>query len=197
MKNGLLNALKAEDLLPQDPSNTDEVIQGLISAIENYHSAIPREISNTRKELRDLVSTFEKAHEQLLNMSPQAIQIYCNALDAPKGQSTAAIHKALTGAKKAMGVTAAMNNREHNSALNILACDVARIMKVVMQIHPALTRDTDENITVSNGGAAYGRLLRKVAIVGQIDLPDDLYPLMSRGIELLNDPYGNNNTTNV
>ena len=195
MKKALLDALTSEDLLPNSDLKIDRVIEELTCAIEQYHQTLPQEISNTRRELEAHVSTLQKAHEQLLNMSPQALQIYCNASGTPKGQFTSTLQKALTRGQEVLSVALDMNNREHDYARNVWAYHVARIMRDIMEIFPAGTRDNAENITGTNGGAAYARLLRKVAIVGDIELSNDLYPLMKRALELLKNPHGNNNST--
>lgn len=195
MKEALLEALKSENLLPDSDLTTDQVIQELTEAIEEYHKKLPREISDTRKELEALVSTLVKARNQLRDMSPQAIQIYCNVLGTSKGQLTSSILKVLIEAQEAWMVALNMKDREHDSELNVWAYHVARIMSDIMEIYPAATRDNAENITGTNGGAAYGRLLRKVATVGNIPFPKESYPIMRQALDILDDPQGNNMLT--
>jgi len=65
----------------------------------------------------------------------------------------------------------------------VLAFDVARAMRDILKIEPAVTRD-DGNITGEHGGAAYARLLRATMDVAGIALTDIL-PLLQGGLHLL------------
>lgn len=195
MRKALEDALSSEDLLPKERAIIDKTTDALLKAIEQYHSALPPAISNVRKELRNLTSSLKTLHAQYLSMSPQAIQIYCEALGSPKGQFTPSIEGMLTNTEKALEIANSMKNITPKTALNILVYQVAEIMRDVMEISPKLTRDSDKGITVSQAGAAYARLLRKVAIVADIKLPKDIYRRMKRALVLLDDPYGNNSPT--
>lgn len=75
----------------------------------------------------------------------------------------------------------------------VLAHDVALVLREVMGINPASTRDTDENIKNSRGGAVFALVLREAFEIAGISVAD-IGPYLRVGIALLNDTEIPHNT---
>jgi hypothetical protein len=190
----LLAALISEDLRPTSVEIEQQAIAELSEAVRGYQHELPPEVSRLRGELQSLQGALEVVQKELEDLSPQAIKAFCSALNAPKGD---AIKDALDAAQTASTHAAGMANKPANAARNILAYQVARVMRDILGVAPAATRDITDVSTGARSGAAYGRLLREVLIASGDSPPDDLYPLIVRGLRLLADPYGNNHSGEV
>jgi hypothetical protein len=79
-----------------------------------------------------------------------------------------------------------MPNKPTNTALYLLAADVAKVMRKTLGLEPTTTLD-NPNAKRSRGGGAYDRILRAtLAVVGITQCSTQ--PVMKAGLYLLSNP---------
>ncbi len=161
LEDRLLDALAAEDLLPDSEHDQALAVSGLVVAIENYKRHLDPEVALQRKELEALTNTLEDALAQLANLSPQSLVLYCKAANAPRGKGTSALRELHIIAKLAFDQALQLPNKVPYSSRDILAYQVAKVLRDALHIQPAATRDNIDFHAGARDGAAYARLLRK------------------------------------
>ncbi|PIQ13859.1 MAG: hypothetical protein CO125_04120 [Hydrogenophilales bacterium CG_4_9_14_3_um_filter_59_35] len=176
--------------LTSDSTKRERALAELEVIIDEYRHALPHEVSQTREELNGVLKSLEKSAHNLDKLSPRTVAILCEALDGPRGQVTFALQQAIDATKKAIALAHELPHRRSNSHLTVLACQVAQVMRDILEIKASRTRDDPALIDGSRGGGTYARLLRKVIECAGDTPPDDLYPLISKGLELMADPHG-------
>lgn len=186
----VLSALEAEDMLPESEQGKTLAVRELTEAVDDYRRHLDPEVATQRKELKALANAISDALDKFENLSPQSLRLYCNAANAPKGAVTTPLCEALIAAQIALTDAITLPNKTPNSTLNVLAYQVARVMRDILGIQPASTRDITEFYVGSLGGGAYTRLLRQVIAIAGESPPKDLYPLVSRALDLIKNPRG-------
>lgn len=183
-------ALDAEELLPTSEDNQATVVGALVSAIEDYLHHLDPAVTAQRRELNALANALSNAAEKLDALSPQALQLFCRAADAPRGKASHAISEALHAAQIAAAKAARLPDKTPDHFKTVLACEIARVLKDHLGITPTLTRDNNHTRVGMRGGAAFARLLRKVLFIAGEEPPKDPHPIMKRALELLDNPRG-------
>lgn len=173
-----------------DKNKRQRALDAFEEIIADYRSAIPPAVSQTRRELKHLVNALDDSINALAQLSPQSLNLFCDALDGPKGATTKELMLVKSVAEKAHAAAMALSGTKPNSDINVLAHDVAVVMKTILHMPVSLTRDTDENIKGNHGGATYASILRQVMECAGKSPPDDLFPLIKRGVDLLANPLG-------
>lgn len=161
----------------------------ILQAIEEFRSHLPREIGQTRKELKELETSLNKTKEYLGALSPQALSMFCEEIEAPRGLATQRIDSLMSAAQRALDKATKLPNKVPDVARNVLCGQVARILDSLGE-KLALTRDTDENVTGGRGGAVYARLLKATLAHAGDQPPADPLPLMRIGLKYLDNPRG-------
>lgn len=181
--------------LVTDPIKREQALAELEVIIDEYRHVLPHEVSQTRDELKGLLKSLEKSADNLDKLSPGTVAILCKALGGPRGRVTFALQQAIDAVKAAINIAAKLPHRRSNSHLTVLACEVAQVMRDILEIKASRTRDNSDLIDGSQGGAGYARLLRQVIECTGDTPPYDLYPIISKGLALMADPYGNKFTS--
>jgi hypothetical protein len=175
-------------LLPEDDSDETKLamaVSEIGTALEEHRTITESAEKLTSKELATLGRALHDVQRCLDNPSISTVEFVANSLDAPLGKLLDPVRQVTAAIREA----SSPSGRPPKPANVILAYNVARILKEVISIEPALTR-ISETSTGSQGGAAFNRLLAMVFEVGNIYAPDDLYPLMKKGLELYKNPRG-------
>jgi hypothetical protein len=162
----------------------------LLRVIEEFQNHLPPETSQVRRELKELATSTEATKKALNSLSPQALMMFCNAFDAPRGLALQQIAQLEQAALNSSMNAKELPNRVPDIARNILAGRVAIILDA-LGLPTSPTRDSDENITGERGGAAYARLLRATLEMAGDSPPDDLLPLLKTGLVIRDNPKGN------
>lgn len=183
-------ALDAEELLPTDEETQVIAVGELTNAIEGYLHQLDASVAEQRSELNALAKALGNASAQLDALSPQSLQLYCNAADAPKGKASLALSEALHAAQNAATNAAKLPNKSSDFPKTVLAYAVARVLRDHIHIKPTLTRDNNHTRVGERGGGAFVRLLRKVLFVAGEEPANDLHPIMKQALELLDNPRG-------
>lgn len=189
----ILSALEAENMTHKSKADVPRAVSELKAAIENYHRPLAPAVSLQRRELRELERSLEKTVSLVNNLSPQTLNAYCNSSwqITSLGEIGIPLRKALEVVQHAIKLANELENKPADTARNFLAYEVAKIMDKRLIFNPAATRDITEHGVVGNrGGAAYARLLRRVLTIAGDTPPDDLYPLIDRGLDILKNPRG-------
>ena len=161
----------------------------ILLAIQGYRSHLPPEIAQTRKQLEALLDSLVVTKKALGECAPQALIKFCEEIEAPFGLATQCIDKLISAAQSAFDEATKLPNKEPDIARKVLSGQIAIILDS-LGVKPVVTRDTDENITGSHGGAAYARILRACLETAGDQPPRDLRPLMKSGLEQLCNPRG-------
>ena len=155
------------------------------TALEEHRTITVSAEKLTSKELTALGRALHDLQRCLDNPSISTVEFVANALDAPLGKLRNPVRRLAAAVEQANSTS----GRPPKLANVVLAYKVARTLKEVIGIEPALTR-VSETSTGNRGGAAFNRLLAMIFEVGNIHASDDLYPLMKAGIKLKKDPRG-------
>lgn len=180
---GLIRQLLHE--ADSDETKLAMAVREIETALEDHRTITVSAETLTSKELTALGRALHDLQSCLNNLSINGIAFVADALDAPLGKLRGPVRQvaaAIEQAKSTSGSPPKLANV-------VLAYSVARILKEVIGIEPALTR-VSVTSTGSRGGAAFNRLLDMVFEVGNIYAPDDLYPLMKAGLKLYQNPRG-------
>lgn len=182
LKDLIRQLLHEED---SDETKLAMAVSEIETALEEHRTTTVSAEKLTSKELTALGRALHDLQRCLDNPSISTVEFVANALDAPLGKLRAPVRRLAAAVEQANSPS----GRPPKLANVVLAYKVARILKEVIGIEPALTR-VSETSTGNRGGAAFNRLLAMVFEVGNIDAPDDLYPLMKASLKLDQNPRG-------
>jgi len=180
---GLIRQLLHEE--DNDETKLAMAVSEIETALEEHRTITVSAEKLTSKELTALGRALHDLQRCLDNPSISTVEFVANALDAPLGKLRGPVRRLAAAVEQANSTS----GRPPKLANVVLAYKVARILKEVIGIEPALTR-VSETTTGSQGGAAFSRLLAMVFEVGNIYAPDDLYPLMKASLKLDQNPRG-------
>jgi hypothetical protein len=183
--------------LEPDQKKCQQALSAFEEIIADYQHAYPPAVSQTRKELKRLISALDECIQILDQFSPQSINLLCDVLGGPRGEVSNHLRYARNMTEKAFESAQKLPGRISDSDLVVLAYRVGHVMREVLKLPVSLTRRTDVNITGEHGGATYDNILRLVMECAGESPPDDLYPLMKRGVKLLADSFGNEHTSDL
>lgn len=173
-----------------DTERSNYALAKLETAITEFKFLSTPEVSQTRNELNDLNRALVKSAQILESLSPNSINLLCDAIGGPKGAMTEIINNLIQTVDNSIIQANRIPNRKPNIRLTILAYNVAVIMRDDLGIKPTRTRDDENIITGVRGGAAYASILRAVIKCADEVPADDLFPLITKALDLMDDPHG-------
>jgi hypothetical protein len=179
-----------ESLIRQHkPTIDDQTLQSALRELQqalDTHKAVDLGTEKmTSEELRQLGEAFATVQSSLENLTPSGIKFVSGALDGPIGALLSTVRKVNEAIEQAISP----RGRPPKLANALLAQEVARILDQVLEIKPALSRAEDRSAS-NKRGAAFEKLLALILKIGDIYVPEDLYPLMKSGVKLLKNPRG-------
>lgn len=179
-----------------------EAHDALLEAAAAYMSSRPSIDENGRRSRLPIAiarAGLKNLHKKLLDaqraakdLPANALAVFCDSYENSKGALLIELELGLQAADRAVQALKGQPDKAPDFDRNVLACDVAVVLRDILKLKPASTRDTDINVTGKLGGAAYARTLRatlKVAGVTHVDIG----PLIDAGLRLLSDETLPNN----
>lgn len=163
-------------------------VELLIRAIADYRESFPildgalrtrGSLSEARQDLRSLATSKSTPSAQTFMAHHALLRAGGSQM---KANSTAPI---AVSAQRALENLAGRHDHETDEHREVLACEVARILRDVLQLKVSLTRDEPGDETKALPGAAYARLLRCVLAAAGAQPPVDSFSLMRAGKRLL------------
>lgn len=178
-------------------ASATDAFDALLKAAEHYKDSRPSidesgtrsklSTSKAREGLRSLQKKLLIAKVAALDLPANAISVFCDFYENPKGKLVAELERAMQAADQALQVLQNRPDKTTNYDRLVLAYQVAVVLRDTLKLNPSSTRDTAINVTGKKNGAAYARTLRatlKMAGVSQVDIG----PLINGGLQLLSDP---------
>ncbi len=180
-----------------NPALIAPAIDSLMEAAEGYQASKPivdaqgrrskPGIAEARSSIAALHKSLAAVQAQLAVLPLNAFTELTNAYDAPMGQLKADVAQVFHATAAALKSLKAQPDKAPDIARHIVACEVAKVFRDILQVKPTATRDDAENVTGARGGAAYAIVLRATyAIAGLTQIK--LGPLIDVGLALLADP---------
>jgi len=180
-----------------NPADVPLATDALMEAADGYLASKPIVDAQGRRsrpgiaEARGSVLALHKSlaavQKQLSALPLNAFTELVTAYDAPMGRLKEDVAQVVQATDAALKSLKAQPDKAPDIARHIVAFQVARVFRDILQIKPTATRDDAENVTGTRGGAAYATALRATyAIAGLTQIK--LGPLIDVGLALLDDP---------
>jgi hypothetical protein len=178
-------------------ANVPKAVEALMDIAEQYQGSKPivdekghrtrPQTAEARASLKALVKHLTAARKALSALPLNTLAELSHNYDASYPQVKADLQKICQASIATETTFANQPDKSVDHARNVLAIQVAVVFRDILKVKPSSSSDKANNITNRRDGAAFARVLRETLAASGVPQVD-IGPLITAGIEGLNDP---------